>query len=118
VQVAAEGESPAHTLLTWLVLGAFLLAPPVITFLAATHWSANATLRTALYGSGLAAVFGALWLAVRLNLRRGARIGMALLLAPAFFGVYLLVAIVLGVACLVVCLALVFVGCAALIGAK
>ncbi len=117
-QVAAEGESPAHTLLTWLVLGAVLLVPPVLIFLAPGSGfgtiqasvnddlfpgisALNESLGIAIIGSGVAALFGAGWLVSRHDLRVGIRIGLAILLAPMFFA-----------ACLVLCLALVFVGCA------
>jgi uncharacterized paraquat-inducible protein A len=88
---------PQATSATWLVLLALLLAPPVMTFLAAAARSETASTGIALAGSGVAAVTGALWLATRLNLHVGLRIGLAILLAPVFYGA---------------CFALCFAGCA------
>ncbi len=95
--------SPAQTTQTWPVLLGVLLAPSVITFLAALARNDAASAGIALLGSGVAALFGAFWLASRLKLHVGVRIGLGILLAPVFY---------------LACLALCFAGCAVGGGAK
>ena len=98
--VLPRPEPPARSArgaTTWLVLLALLLAPPVLTFLAAAAKREAVSTGIALIGSGLAALIGAIWLPTRLNLHVGIRIGRAILLVPVFCGA---------------CFALCFAGCA------
>jgi len=96
-QLPSAPASPRKTATTWLVLLASLLTPPLLTFLVALSGSEQLSTGVALGGSGVAAVFGAIWLASRLNLQLGLRIGIGIVLAPVFFGA---------------CFALSFAGCA------
>jgi len=92
-----ESSPPPQAAKTWLVLLAVLLTPAVMTFLAALSRSGEASGGIAFFGSAVGALIGAFWLVSRLNLHAGIRIGLAILLAPVFFGA---------------CLALCFAGCA------
>jgi hypothetical protein len=86
VRLPATPAPPAHTATTWLVLLAVLLTPPLITFLAALSRNETLSSGLALAGSGVAALFCGIWLAVRLNLQLGLRIGIGILLVPVFYG--------------------------------
>jgi hypothetical protein len=93
----APPAPPAQAATTWLVLLAVLLMPPLLTLLVALSRNEQASVWAAVIGSGVAALFCAIWLAARLNLQLGLRIGIGILLAPVFYGA---------------CFALSFAGCA------
>ena len=95
---AEPPPSPDDALPTnWLVLLAIILAPAVLTTLGVLVGSGEGIMVLVLYGSGVAALIGALWVALRIKLHLAIRIGLAILLTPVFY---------------FACVALSFAGCA------